>query len=276
MEMNHMNMEDMNMGESANHGMLLFGEETAYLSHLPMFGSPHNYQAIFEVMLSKTGIDPMAVYVDDRKAHSDNKPEFKMYSFVPTQDFVLTNIVTPPDEDHPQLPLRSFPGNIWRGHFEPSPPMQHFVPQGEPVPELSDARDPVVADVTKVVLFRQLDAYALAPPLLLPLEYFLFGKAQELFLAHVITQPPDFDQVLGIQVDGFQFTDDELRHGLLVTFPGRANSEDQKIKEQEQITGQVQIPGQIGSRPREVQIKARVEFYFETGDLSGLSHSVQM
>ena len=53
MEMNHMNMEDMNMGEAANHGMLLFGEQAAYLSHLPMFGSPHNYQAIFEVTLSK-------------------------------------------------------------------------------------------------------------------------------------------------------------------------------------------------------------------------------
>ncbi len=58
MEINHMNMEDMNMGEAANHGMLLFGEQAAYLSHLPMFGSPHNYQAIFEVTLSKARIDP--------------------------------------------------------------------------------------------------------------------------------------------------------------------------------------------------------------------------
>jgi hypothetical protein len=28
------------------HGMLLFGEETLYLSHLPMFMSPHNFQVI--------------------------------------------------------------------------------------------------------------------------------------------------------------------------------------------------------------------------------------
>jgi len=35
----------------AIHGMLLVGEDTPYLSHLPKFASPHYYQAIFEVSL---------------------------------------------------------------------------------------------------------------------------------------------------------------------------------------------------------------------------------
>ena len=34
------------------HGMLLFGEETLYLSHLPMFMSPHNFQVILAVTLN--------------------------------------------------------------------------------------------------------------------------------------------------------------------------------------------------------------------------------
>src|SRR5437764_5039138 len=40
---------------AATHNMLIFGEETVYLSHLPMFQEkgkpvmPHRYQAIFEV-----------------------------------------------------------------------------------------------------------------------------------------------------------------------------------------------------------------------------------
>lgn len=32
------------------HGMLLFGDQEAlYLSHLPMFTSPHNFQVIVEI-----------------------------------------------------------------------------------------------------------------------------------------------------------------------------------------------------------------------------------
>ncbi len=36
------------------HGMVLVGQRRAYLSHLPMFHSPHDYQAVFEVSLGPT------------------------------------------------------------------------------------------------------------------------------------------------------------------------------------------------------------------------------
>jgi len=252
------------MEEATFHGMVLFGEQTAYLSHLPMFMSPHDYQAIFEVTLSKTGIDPMAEYLEDRRKH----PGSKMYSLPPAEDFVLTDLVTPANPHDPQSPrLRSsFIGHIWRDHFESSPPMRHFVPRGAPVQGL----DNVVVHVAPPVLFRKFNLHAPALP---QLEYFLFGKAQELFLAHAITRPPDFDQILGVQViGGPQFTDDELRRGLLVTFPERANSEAQKINEHEQVMGQIQIPAQRPDGPRSlaVQVTAGTEFYFETGDLESM------
>ena len=49
----------------AVHGMLLFGENTVYLSHLPLFGTttPHRYQVVLEVTLAKAGGDPQAAYV---------------------------------------------------------------------------------------------------------------------------------------------------------------------------------------------------------------------
>jgi hypothetical protein len=254
--------------EASTHGMLLFGERTAYLSHLPMFSSPHNYQAIFEVTLSKE-----EAYTNDREAH----PEFKMYSLVPTERFVLTDLVTftSSGSPHTPQPLRSsFSGNIFRGHFETF--HIHEKPESvppKPVPGLDD----VVAQVTNVVIFRQLDTYAQAPPLLPQLEYFLFGKGQELFLTHVISQSPDFDQVLGVQVDDHQFTDDELRRGVLVTFPERTNSESQRIQEQEQVLGEVRAPGHSGSQPLAVQLKAGTEFYFETDDLESTPvHMQQM
>ena len=46
--------------------MLMFGEGAVYFSHLPMFMSPHDYQAIFAVTLTLQGSDPQAAYVQDR------------------------------------------------------------------------------------------------------------------------------------------------------------------------------------------------------------------
>src|SRR5215212_3920941 len=107
----------------AFHGMVLFGEQTAYLSHLPMFMSPHDYQAIFEVTFSKEGTNPLAAYVEDRRGN----PESKMYGFAPiiretdddplTDAFILTDLVTPANPHDPQSPpiRSSFKGDIYRG-----------------------------------------------------------------------------------------------------------------------------------------------------------------
>jgi hypothetical protein len=65
---------------------------------------------------------------------------------------------------------------------------------------------------------------------------------------------------------GHQFTDAELRQGLLVIFE-RANSADKRLMAQERVTGQVQVLGTSTPRPFEVQFKAGTEFYFELGDL---------
>ncbi len=48
------------------HGMLIVGEETIYVSHLPMWMAPHNFQMILEVTF-KGPDQPQARYVADRK-----------------------------------------------------------------------------------------------------------------------------------------------------------------------------------------------------------------
>jgi|SRR5215213_1783431 len=255
----------------AFHGMVLFGEQTAYLSHLPMFMSPHDYQAIFEVTLSKEGTDPLAAYMQDRRENPERPhPKSKMYGFEPiinladqdplTDLFVLADLVTPADPQNPHSPpLRSsFKGNIYRGHFE------DFHEHEKEGPKILED---IVAHVTNAVVFRKFDPHAQELP---QLEYFLFGKPEELFLVHVITTSPDFDHALGVQVDDDQFTDEELRRGFLVTFPGRENSAQQKIDEQEEVTGQVQVPVERPDGPHSVavQLKAGTQFYFETDDLA--------
>jgi len=156
------------------------------------------------------------------------------------------------------LPSRSsFRATIWRNHFEDHP-VTH---PGQRVLIAQDAE----VHVENVVYFQELDPQG---PGLQALEYLLFGKGQELFLAHVITQPPDFDQVLSVQVGNHQFTDEDLRQGVRVVFPRRVNTISNKIKEGEQLLGKVQVVGQDAPGIVDLTVAVGIELYFETEELA--------
>jgi hypothetical protein len=246
------------------HGMTLVGKRRAYLSHLSMFMMPHEYQAIFEVTLSKVGADPLADYVRDSQQNppgSIGRPDTssKMYGFEPvinpqdndplTDLFVLTDLVDPADPEDPQSPpIRSaFKGNIYRGHFETF----HVHEKAGPV-----ILENVVATVTNALVFRRLDPRAAQ---LAQLEYILFGSAEDLYLAHAVTRPPDFDQILEVEVQDQLLTDDDLRHGVPVTFPDRPNSEQHKLTDGEAVTGR--------TGAADVRLRVATQRYFETDDL---------
>jgi hypothetical protein len=242
------------------HGMTLVGERRAYLSHLPMFMVPHEYQAIFEVTLSKAGSDPFADYVRDTHENppgSAARPDTssRMYGFEPVIDFqdndpltdlfVLTDLVSADQQSPPKR--NAFTGNIYRGHFEDF----HVHEKAGP----AILRN-VVATVTNAVVFRKFDEGAAPLP---QLEYLLFGSAEDLYLAHTITRPPDFDQILSVQARDLTMTDGELGRGVPVIFPGRANSENDKLGAGETVTGR------IGGA--DVDLTLGAQHYFETDDL---------
>lgn len=226
------------MDPLAVHGMLLFGEKTVYLSHLPLFGTttPHRYQVILEVTLTKTGSDPRAAYVQDRRQH----PATKFYTFEP-EPFVLTDLTS---NDQPR---RSFKGKIFRDHFERE--------------GVAINRD-VTATVTRVIHFREFDPAAAGLP---QLEYFLFGQDQELFLAHLITRPPDFDQIVSVVKTTPPFPTEALGKGVPITFPARLNTPANRIRTSAQVIGQAK---KTDGSLTQVRIQSKTEMYFEAGELS--------
>jgi hypothetical protein len=232
-----------------HHGMLIVGEETIYVSHLPMWMRPHNFQVILEVTF-KGPHQPQVHYVKDRETTGT-----RLYTLNPREAWDIRELA-PTGPQH--LPSRSsFRATIWRNHFEDHPvthPGQRFriAPDAE-------------VHVENVVYFQELHPQG---PGLQDLEYLLFGKGQEQFLAHVITQPPDFDQVLSVQVGNHQFTDEDLLRGVRVVFPGRANTISSKIKEREQLLGKVQIAGQDAAGNIDLAVEVGIELYFETEDLA--------
>jgi hypothetical protein len=236
----------MTMDRPATHGMLVVGEETVFLSHLPMLNmSTHAFQVILEVTLEKEGSaqSVQTIYADDRKKH----PDVRIYTFEP-EKFSLPDLAPSGPSNAPRK--TSFRGRVVRGHFERG---------GDTIPGLED----VVAKVVNVIHFRRFDPRAGELP---QLEYLLFGKGGERFISHLITKGPDFDQTLSAQVLGHEFTDEALRRGVRVVFPGRANTASKKIREQEQVAGEVPAAG--NNPATAIEVRAGVEFYFDIEDLN--------
>lgn len=224
----------------STHGMLVVGNGPVYLSHLPMFHKPHDYQALFEVDFVKTGGDPVAEYAQDRHLTGE-----KVYTIVP-EVFSLPELFGPVGT----APQRtSFKATLYRGHFE-------------------RGGSPIIANLTvkvkRVVLAKKFEANPTALP---QLKYFLFGDADELFAAHVVNKLPDFDHVESVKLTSGVPSDAaaQLIHaGAYIDFTGVPNLPAQALKEAQDYNGQVKA----GVETLTVKLHVDEDFYLETGDLS--------
>jgi hypothetical protein len=224
------------------HNMMLVGEQSEFLSHLPMLGHEHRFQVILEAEFQTGGKTLNTVYANDRVQH----PQTKMYTVAPADKFILSRMFS--SEDQPPR-RRSFRGKVFRGHLERG---------GEPIDGLSD----VEVNAKRVVYARELAA---ADIRLDKLCYVLFGKGDELFLVHQLSQAPDFDQILAVAVTGHSFTAAEFARGVTVTIPRLANAASERVKEGEATDAEAQIDGAHQSLA--LRIRVRRELYFEEGEL---------
>jgi hypothetical protein len=216
------------------HNQMMVGQQTVYLSHLPMFmfdprRHEHNFQVILEVTLAGQA---QQTYSADRQKH----PDVRMYTMSPKPFDML--------ELDPARPTRTtLQGDIFRGHLERG---------GDTIIPAATAR------VEQIVYFHAFDPRA---RLLDQLEYILFGKDTELFLAHVITRPPDFDQLVGVQIGGAGLPAESLRRGVRIQVPERENAAHARLKAGERVMARAEGAGQP------FELTAVTEFYFEEGEL---------
>jgi hypothetical protein len=145
------------------HGMLLVGESEIYLSHLPMFHSPHDYQVILNVEIDKEALN---IY---KKQHQDSSET--VYTLVP-ETFVLPEMIKNP---------KPFTAKIYQGHFERGGIL---------------IAENVAVKIKKVVYFKKFEAKNIEEGFS---KYIVFGNQTEQFMAHLITSKPDFDQVIKIK-----------------------------------------------------------------------------
>ena len=224
----------------STHGMLVFGDGPVYLSHLPMFHQPHDYQVLMEVDLQKAGVDPVALYATDRHVTGE-----KIYTFVP-ESFSLPELVGP----HNGLPQRTtFKGTLFRGHFERGG--SSFIAN-------------VTAKVKRVIYVKKFDAQPGVSP---DLRYFVFGDEHAVYAAHLINKAPDFDHILSVRIlSGVpnEAAAAAIRNGLTLDFMDATNDVDHALKEGLEATGTLTTIGDAVT----LQVQPVTEFYLETGDLA--------
>lgn len=157
---------DVHPDTTAVHGMLLFGGTVHYLSHLPMFMHPHNFQVLLEVGFDEATEQVLATdRVNGHEGYHTFKPE----------RFPITEL--DPAGATSRTSLR---GTVFRDHFERG---------GERI------AGGATATIRRVVLYGVLDMEE-TPAGPKPLRYVAFGTGEQLHLVHRIGTRPSFDHVL--------------------------------------------------------------------------------
>lgn len=145
------------------HGMVIFGKKVIYLSHLPMFHSPHDYQAVMEAEFEQSAL----------KAYLTSAQDETLFTLVP-EKFSLPDMMNKP---------RPFKAQIYAGHFERG---------GKLIAETT-------VMIKNVILFKKLNPAGPRPQ---KLTYYVFGNEVEQFMVHKISSKPDFDHVLQVKTAG--------------------------------------------------------------------------
>lgn len=190
-------------GHMGVHGMVMFGKN--YLSHIPMFHEPHDYQIIMDVHLEHPQIGP-----DDNFGDS-------LHTFVPDK-FSLGDLLNGK--------LEKIQGTVYEGNFEDG---------GKPILE------GVTASIDEILHSHHLSDGQAAKP---GLEYLLYGDPQDAYLVHPIAGgTAGFDQILHVDVKNARISDEELQRGVLVQLPGRANVVEARLKDGEAGVAAVEADG---------------------------------
>ena len=221
------------------HNMFAFGHATVFLSHLPMFMAPHDAQLILEALLEDADGSLQEAWSRERESH----PEERVYTVMP-EEFALSSLYEsdPPTRD-------TFRATFFRGHLERG---------GEAIPELTG----ITVRITDVI-YSQRFGVADKPD---DLTYLLLGRGSELFLGHVISRPPDFDQILSVRLVGPGPDEEELKIGIQVVFPGRANTAEGRLRTGTTATARGHVTGE--HRFLDLEFEDVQELYFEEGELA--------
>jgi hypothetical protein len=230
-----------------SHGQLVFGEDQVYLHHLPFLLDgpvhPHNFQVLMRVS-----------FVDD----ADRQAYLEQRKLRP--DGLFTAV--PPTYNQDRFKV-AFDNDASGEAFDPVLLFdEHFENDPSPAPFLAAAMT-----VDEVVQFAELAPHG---PTADELRYMIVDHGQEAFLVHLLSSPPDFDQVLKVTLahEDSGTPEGALDRGVL-RIVGGSNDEDSRLT----AGGTLTCSAHDGTRrlPFDVAVTVEREIYCEAGELSDVA-----
>lgn len=224
------------------HGMRIVGDKSIYLSHMPLFGhSCHKYQVLLEATF-KGDRNPQKKYLQDQAKN----PTQNEYTLEPIEKFWLPGLASGK--------IKSFRANIHRGQYERNSTPQLLAHN-------------VTVEVKRVLHFRELNPNVNTSRLS---EYLLFGNRSEQYLAHLITAPPDFDQILAVK-GPLTLTGAQLGKAVQLVLPDRPITNSQR-KVQQALKPNDQAVVLIKGKSDRVRVGVGIEYFLEASDLTFSHH----
>jgi hypothetical protein len=220
------------------HGMRIIGEKTIYLTHMPLFNSQcHSYQVILEATFTGDG-NPQDKYLTDQAQNLIQNE----YTLEPTEQFWLPGLESGR--------IKSFKANIHRGQYERNSTPQLLAKN-------------VTVEVKRIVHFRKFEPKVNASKLT---QYLLFGNVSEQYLAHLITSPPDLDQILSVDKPLTSLGNVQIPGTIRLVLPERTITS-LRTKLQQALKPNDETTVLINGKGQPLKIKAGAEYFFETDDL---------
>jgi hypothetical protein len=149
------------------HGMVMFGQDSLYVSHLPLYAHPHDWQVIARVAINDAAISAAT------KTHL----KAKSLITIEPEKFDLMRL-NPANKENP---IRTFKANLYIGHFERGGKLW---------------KKDVDIKVVEIKEFRKLDPQSAKPS---QAEYYVLGDKQQTYLIHRIFGRPDFDHIVQVK-----------------------------------------------------------------------------
>jgi len=150
----------------AAQGMVLFGDQTTYASHLPMFHAPHDQQAVFQITLENSGRKPTAeLYEELKKSTNDGS----LFTLLPAE-FNLSELIA--------TGKGKISATLYHGHFEKG---------GTPV-------GPLYVHVSKVIYSKKLSKDSLPNG-----NFIVFGSGDEHYAVKEIGAVGSYDAIVSVE-----------------------------------------------------------------------------
>jgi hypothetical protein len=226
----------------AVHGMFMFGSDTVFLSHMPMFAmANHQYQVVLQVTLPP---DAMNLYRAQKQQH----PQAVLNLANPEDEFILPDLQTGT--------RTQFNASLWPDYTNDGGGTQIGDPFATNVP----------VHVDQIVHFRHFDPNATRPP---NLEYLLFGTATEAHLSHLITSEPDFQHILTLATVPRWAGADQLSGGVELQMPVQSTPIRCVPPQTPPLTGVGSLDVVVQSQPSpvEVDLTGATLVWYSTGNL---------